>query len=133
MPPIRILLVDDDFPCIEPLLMRLNLDGYEAEAATDPKTALRLFREAAEADKPFQIVITDFKMPVWSGLTLAMHIAEVCTVNQIKAPVICLTGNASDVRRMNERDRGPLAMVLEKGCTMADVENAIKCTLERNA
>lgn len=127
----KILLVDDDAAILDVLGVLLTTSGHEIEAVNDPRYALVRFREAAKIEVPFDVVITDFNMPVWSGLTLAMHIANCCAAYQIKAPVICITGNGIDVRRMNERDGGPLALVLDKGCPLKDIESAIKCVTER--
>lgn len=128
----KLLIVDDDKVILELLTDMLSSLGYIITTSTDPKQALLLFRQAAADNIPFEVVLTDFNMPCWSGLTLAMHIASCCTMYSIKAPVICITGNASDVRRMNERDRGPLALIMEKGSFgMCDLDNAIKCVSQR--
>lgn len=127
----RILVVDDDTACLDVLSCLLTSRQHVVEAVNDPKLALQVFREAAKRELPFDVVITDFNMPVWSGITLAMYIANCCTVYRIKAPVICISGNGGDVRRMNERDGGPLALVLDKGCPLTDIETAIKCVTER--
>jgi CheY-like chemotaxis protein len=128
----NLLIVDDDKVILDLLAEMLSGLAYVITTTNDPKHALELFRQAASEKNPFDVVLTDFQMPYWSGLTLAMHIASCCTVFEIKAPVICITCNASDVRRMNERDRGPLALIMEKGSFgMCDLDNAIKCVSQR--
>jgi CheY-like chemotaxis protein len=124
---LKLLLVDDDKEILELLTDMLTHMGYAITSTNEPQHALLLFRQAASEDVPFDVVITDFNMPYWSGLTLAMHIVSCCTCFEIKAPVICITGNARDARKLNESARSPMNLVMEKGSfDMVDLDNAIK-------
>lgn len=128
----KILLVDDDNAILDSFGTWLKtIEGFEVVTCNVPKEALILFRQAASELMPFDVVLTDFNMPGWSGLTLAMYINSCCTVYGIKVPIICITGNPTDVKRMNDRDRGPLTLVLEKGCPLQDVVTAINCVTQR--
>ncbi len=82
----RILVVDDEEPIRALLQATLEDNGYTVETAADGGKAYQLFSR-----EPFDIVITDLKMPGVSGETL---------FTQIKAQspatiVIVLTGHGS--------------------------------------
>jgi CheY-like chemotaxis protein len=61
----RILVVDDTEEVRDQLKAFLEQDGAEVETACDARTALALART-----RPFQLLITDLRMPGMSGLDL---------------------------------------------------------------
>ena len=61
----RILLVDDDLELLDLLNNWLTHSGYEVEAAANGYEAIALARRS-----PFDVVITDLKMPEIDGLKL---------------------------------------------------------------
>mgnify|MGYP001225599899 CR=1 FL=1 len=71
----RILVVDDERSVLlvtHRTLVRLG-DGYEVVAAQNGREALDRIREA-----PFDLVITDLKMPEMDGVALTEAIRELC-------------------------------------------------------
>ena len=66
----RILVADDEAHVRKFLVDALAVQGYEVERASDGQEALQLFRKT-----PFDMVITDLRMPRMDGLTLlkALH------------------------------------------------------------
>lgn len=84
--PGRILIVDDEYDITSVLSDVLSDRGYKTEMAHDGKSAL----EAYKAD-PFDLVITDLKMPEMDGLTLLARIVE----TNREAMVIMMTGYAT--------------------------------------
>ncbi|MBT3224365.1 MAG: response regulator, partial [Proteobacteria bacterium] len=63
----RVLVVDDDVDFALPELCTvLEEDGYHVTGANNSKEALKRLREA-----PFQVLLTDMKMPLMNGLELA--------------------------------------------------------------
>ena len=86
----RILLVDDEPQLLKVLKVILGKDGHEIVATTSGEEALDLF-DASEAgdDKqaPFDLVITDLKMPSMPGLELLRRLKE----RQPQAIVVVLT------------------------------------------
>lgn len=61
----RILVVDDDIDVRESMQLVLAMEGFEVVAAESGVSALRLAR-----DHPFDVVVTDLKMPGISGQEL---------------------------------------------------------------
>jgi CheY-like chemotaxis protein len=80
----RVLLVDDD-PIVARALRRvLGRDGHEVEHHENPLKAIERVRT-----RPFDLVITDFRMPELDGLRVANQIALVAP----DLPIILLTGS----------------------------------------
>jgi len=80
----RVLLIDDD-PVVARALRRVLVrDGHECDHYTNPIAAI-----ARVKTRPYDLVITDFRMPELDGLRVAAQIAaEVPDV-----PIILLTGS----------------------------------------
>ena len=65
-PMASILVVDDELSMREFLKILLEKEGYGVQAAAEARTALALRREA----EPFDLVISDIRMPGMTGLEL---------------------------------------------------------------
>lgn len=92
LPPIRILLVDDEPAIAKAAARLLRRLGHEVMANTRPEEALELFRHNPEN---FDCLVTDLMMPTLSGLDLAAE------VHQIRAdlPILLVTGLGDTVPR----------------------------------
>ena len=80
----RILLVDDTALIRETLKLVLEANGHEVEAVADARTALDRLRAS-----PFQLLLTDYRMPEMSGIELL----GVVRAEKIPCGVIVLTGH----------------------------------------
>ena len=60
---LRLLLVDDEENILSALRRSLRKEPYEIETATNAREAAEKFYE-----KPFDIVVSDFKIPGTNGL-----------------------------------------------------------------
>ncbi len=78
----RVLIVDDDRAMGELLEVDLRMRGYDPVPVSSPAIALAKFRE-----EPFDVVLTDVRMPGTTGIQLCQEI------NQIRpdVPVIVMT------------------------------------------
>jgi len=85
VPKRRILVVDDEPLVCDAVKMMLNFDGHEVQTAANGKEALALF-----ASGTFDLVITDFEMPVMKGDELAAAIKT----RAPKQPVVMITAYA---------------------------------------
>ncbi len=81
----RILVVDDEPLVCDAVKMMLDFDGHTVETAGSAKDALARMEKAR-----FDVVITDFEMPVMKGDELA----AVIKAKDPKQPVIMITAYA---------------------------------------
>ncbi len=63
----RILLLEDDAMIAESLAMALEESGFRAEVATEGADAVRMYRAAFEAGRPFDAVVMDLTVPEGMG------------------------------------------------------------------
>lgn len=85
LPPRRILVVDDEPFVCDAVKMMLNFDGHEVETASNGQEALALLDRSK-----FDVVITDFAMPLMKGDALAAAIKE----RWPNQPVVMITAYA---------------------------------------
>src|SRR5213596_2390665 len=78
----KILLIEDDASIVGGLKKELQFEGYEVAVAGRGDTGL-----AQAKEKPFDVVITDLKMPGLSGLELV----EQLHASKPKLPIILMT------------------------------------------
>ena len=106
----RILLMDDEEMIRQFLKVALLGASYEVETAERGEEAIRLYREAKAAGKPFDVVILDLMIP--GGMGGKETIAELLKIDpQVKA--ILSSGSTNNPVMTNYRDYGFLE-VLEK-------------------
>jgi DNA-binding NtrC family response regulator len=82
----QILIVDDAQDTVEVLQRNLQSEGYRVFTAPDVPTAIGILEQT-----PFDLVITDYKMPKLSGLELIRHVRE----NFKDTEVMMITGYPS--------------------------------------
>ena len=78
MPTMRILVADDDTDMRELITTTLAQDGYEvvqAKDGADLLTKLAIDSVLHKAD-PFQLVLSDIRMPLMSGLDVAKRLSD---------------------------------------------------------
>jgi len=80
----RILIVDDETHILQVLSLKLRNAGYEVFTAMDGEEALEVVRQS----RP-DLVITDFQMPIMTGLELCRAMAADPASAEI--PVLMLT------------------------------------------
>jgi CheY-like chemotaxis protein len=115
----RILVADDDKTIQNVIYKFLKFIGFEVALAGNGLEALAVFIE-----RSFDLVLTDFKMPVMDGLSLAGHIKE----RSPSTPVILLTG--SDRETVRERmTRGLVDSVIFKPFRLADLQRTVQGAL----
>ncbi len=81
-----ILIVDDESKMRHILKIMLGLEGHSIEEAQDGETALAMVR-----DRPYDLVISDIRMPGMDGLDLLDHIQSM----EVPCPVIVITAYAT--------------------------------------
>ena len=93
----KVLVVDDEIHIIHVVAIKLRNNGYEVLSAENGADAFEL----ALAEKP-DIVVTDFQMPVMTGLELVEKLRQCEETKDI--PVIMLTARGFAVEEDQKRD-----------------------------
>jgi signal transduction histidine kinase/CheY-like chemotaxis protein/membrane-bound lytic murein transglycosylase MltF len=73
---LRVLLVEDNAICQELTTAMLVQMGFEVDSAVNAQQALDAYDAAAEQDKPFELVLLDWKLPGINGNELARTICQ---------------------------------------------------------
>ena len=111
----RILVVDDEENVALTLEAGLErVPNCQVSIATSGEQALQLFEQ-----EPFDLLITDYKMPGTDGMTLAARVRELYPKTII---VLCTAYSSEDLRRQAERVS--IQRILDKPVRLADVRAA---------
>lgn len=76
LPPMRVLVIDDDAQMGDATVQTLKSLGAHAESALDGESGLKRVHEADDDGKPFDFVLTDWKLPYMNGVQTARRIRE---------------------------------------------------------
>jgi len=88
VPPMRILVIDDDPLVAEALRDTLARDGHRVTTSEGGKAGLEIFHEARSSSEPFHLVFTDLGMPHLDGC----QVASALKAESPSTPVVLLTG-----------------------------------------
>ena len=102
----RVLVADDEAHILHVLSMKLRKAGFEVLTAVDGEEAL----EVCIAEKP-DLVITDYQMPIMSGLEFCKKLR--CRKETRGIPAIMLTARGFDIEAQEMIAAG-IALVLAK-------------------
>ncbi|NJD61253.1 MAG: response regulator [Deltaproteobacteria bacterium] len=86
-----ILLVDDEKGFLFTASLFLRKSGYRVKVAENGKEALKLFLEACSAEEPFDLLVTDIRMPEMTGSELI----DAIRLSGIPVPVFAITSYLS--------------------------------------
>ncbi len=93
----RVLVVDDEIHIVHVVAIKLRNNGYEVISADNGAEAFELACE----EKP-DIIVTDFQMPVMSGLELVEKLRQRDDMKDI--PVIMLTARSFAISKEQQED-----------------------------
>ena len=113
----RILIAEDEIAVRALVTRALTQDGHDVVAAADGSEALEAF---THAKKPFNLLLTDIKMPMMDGIALALAVAR----DDPELPILLMTGFADQ----RERASGLNAIVhdvITKPFSVADIRTAV--------
>jgi CheY-like chemotaxis protein len=116
----RILIAEDEQPVRDLLARALTMDGHEVESAPDGAAALDQLAEAG----PFDLLLTDIRMPVMDGIALALSAAR----DDPNLAIVLMTGYAGE----RERAQGLDALVNDvilKPFSLGDMKKALAAAL----
>jgi CheY-like chemotaxis protein len=97
LPPLRILLVEDDLTVAEVVSGLLSARGHQVVHA---EHALAALREVSEA--PFEVVLMDLDLPGLGGIALAEHLRS----QGFEMPLIAVTARTDPSIEQQARDAG---------------------------
>ena len=92
----KILVADDEMHIVHVVAIKLRNNGYEVITAENGAVALQL----ASSGKP-DIIITDFQMPVMSGIELITKLRE--NDETKNTPVIMLTARSFAIEKEQQQ------------------------------
>lgn len=101
---LKILLVDDDRDLLDLFELLLEMDNASVSCATNYHNALRAFEK-----EHFDIVITDWSMPIMTGL----YLLDMVKSAKPEIPVIIITAYLTD-KIKNEAKLKKADLILEK-------------------
>jgi CheY-like chemotaxis protein len=116
----RVLLVDDEELVLSALRRTLRREPYEIEVATNGTRAL----ERLGLDPPFDLVISDYKMPGMTGLELLTRVRS--TFGETRR--ILLSGWVSELSKVEIAAAG-LHATLSKPWDDAELKSTIRQAL----
>jgi CheY-like chemotaxis protein len=108
----RILVVDDQQAVRDAIVLLLGLDDHTVIEAEDGAAALELFRR-----DHFDLVITDFEMPIMKGNELAARIKKLSPLQ----PVLMITAYAEHLRCSDN----PVDGILDKPFQLNDLRQVM--------
>lgn len=120
--PAQILLVDDNQIGLTARKTLLEEQGYSVTTATSGEAAVELFRR-----RPFDIVITDFRMPGMNGIELIREIRG----ERPEVPIILLSGFVQPLG-LNEQATGADAVVAKNASEVTQLLRTVAKLLRRN-
>jgi len=90
-----ILVVDDSITMVMSLKSTLNLNGFQAESATNGREALDKLKSGLKPD----LIVTDINMPVMGGIELIRNVRALPGLKFV--PILTLT-TESELAKKNE-------------------------------
>ncbi len=122
----RILLVDDEHDFLFSAGIALRKAGYRVQAAENGKEALDKILEARNAREPFDLLVTDIRMPWMSGFELM----DTMKLWGIGTPLIAMSC-FSDGELVGELKSRGCEVLIEKPFTPDDLVSRIGLFLNR--
>jgi CheY-like chemotaxis protein len=115
----RVLIAEDDWAMRELLLWAFDADGYEVHSVASGPALLETLASSLLSDmgvEPFDLVVSDIRMPGWSGLPA---LEELCR-SPVMPPVVVITAFGSEEAHEHAKRAGAVA-VLDKPLDIADL------------
>ena len=117
----RLLLVDDNSLGLQARKAVLEEQGYVVTAVANPQEALNRL-----IDSCFDVIVTDHKLPVMSGVELISEIRK----KEVRTPVILLSGFV-DTLGLDERNTGADIVLQKSSNEISHLCRAVRHLLRR--
>lgn len=119
----RILIAEDEESLRRFVARALHMDGHETVEAGDGAEALELLE-----DGPFDLLLSDIRMPVMDGIALATQTAE----RAPNMPILLMTGYAEQRERAEPLMR-IIVDVVPKPFTLPEIRQKVSEALVQKA
>jgi two-component system, cell cycle sensor histidine kinase and response regulator CckA len=116
----HILLVDDNRAGLSARCAVLRELGYSTTGVDCPDQALEAFRASTQMGEPFELVITDYKMPGQTGIDLIKAIRSISA----EVPVILVSGFV-DALGLNESNTGADVVIMKSANEVTHLVRAV--------
>jgi CheY-like chemotaxis protein len=113
----RILLAEDEASLRDLVARALTEEGHEVIASADGAQALDML---GRKGGPFDLLLTDVKMPVMDGIALALAAAR----DHPELPILLMTGYADQRERAHGLD-ALIHEVVAKPFSVAEIKSAV--------
>ncbi len=120
----RVLVVDDNDCARELLLEMAHGLALQAQAAADGAAALAAVMAADTADRPFDLVLLDWKMPGMDGVECARQLAQATLRHRPPAVLMITAFSRDEAARCAAQHGAPLAAMLAKPVTPSTLLDA---------
>lgn len=125
----RILLAEDDEDTREALTSALEIDGHHVVQVADGRHLLEALSSESwppHRGRPFDLLITDLRMPGWSGIQSLARLRRAYW----GTPVIVITAFSEDETREEAENLG--AVLFNKPFDLDDLRTAVLFLLRKN-
>lgn len=116
----HILLVDDDQAVSDSARLLLEIEGYSVTTSSRGAHAIEAFRDAQTRGNPFDLVITDLRMPEVDGYAVAAAVKQTAPAT----PVMLMTGMGEQPSQRPEH-QSVIDVTLGKPTRLADLRAAL--------
>lgn len=120
----RLLHIDDDPMPLSLYKRFFERRGYHVTAFSDAAAAMQALRAAPDA---FDLVLTDYNMPDWSGLDVAREVRHI----RADLPVAVLSGFIDEILHGQAVDAG-VSEIISKSESVQTVYKAVERLIHRN-
>jgi DNA-binding response OmpR family regulator len=117
--PPRILVAEDDDSMRYLVVEALQKDGYDVQEASDGRLLAALAREFENGAPSIDLLISDVRMPICSGLEVLAHLrAARCQI-----PIVLMTAFGDDWTRSEARRLG--AVMIDKPFPLVELRAVV--------
>ncbi|MGH8135540.1 MAG: response regulator [Steroidobacteraceae bacterium] len=122
----RVLVVDDNETNRRVLAEQLKSAEYEVEVADSGVDALTVLQRAVESGNPYQVVLTDHKMPGIDGLELARRIRKIESIADLRLVLYSSIDDRSSRQELRELGfAGQLSKPVRRGELLTAMERVL--------
>jgi DNA-binding NtrC family response regulator len=126
--PLRILFVDDERDLVSSLSRYFRLKGFETKGAYGVQEGIALLEEERKANRRFDVIVTDLRMPDGDGLAIVRAVRRVFP----GVPVLVLTAFGTVATSVEAMRLGAVTM-LEKPIPVGDLEREVRSAVANGA